>query len=241
VTARREKIMKLARIGVAVAALAALAAFVGVGLPEGAQGTSDATTHGITVSGNGKVTTVPDRAQFCFDVENHADTADAASAANAAGMQKVIDALRDAGVASKDMQTVNLSVSPLYNDDGSKVLGYVATNSVCATTKVADAGSIVDTGLGAGADRVSGPTLTKADTDTLYADALRAAVADARARAEVLAAAAGVTLGQVISMAEVSESSGPIPYALTDARASAPIEPGTQDIEADVTVTFAIA
>jgi uncharacterized protein YggE len=231
--------MKLARIAVVVLAVGAAAAFVGVGLPEGAKGGSDSTTDGITVSGSGKVTTVPDRAQFCFDVENHDDSAEAASAANAAATQKVIEALRRAGVADKDLQTVDVSVSPVYNDAGTKVIGYTATNSVCATTSVADGGSVVDAALKAGADRVSGPNLTKAESDKLYADALRAAVADARSRAEVLADAAGVKVGRVLSIVEGS-ASGPIAYDVAATSPETPIQPGTQDIEATVTVTFAI-
>jgi uncharacterized protein YggE len=174
-------------------------------------------------------------------VEDHADTAEAASGANAAAMQKVIAALRKAGVAEKDLQTVNLSVEPEYNDAGTKVLGYTASNSVCATTSVASAGSVAEAGLGAGADRISGPNLTKADSTKLYDDALRAAVADARSRADVLADAAGVEVGAVVSIQEGSEPSYPVAYDLAMASPEAPIEPGTQDIEATVTITYAIA
>jgi len=88
---------------------------------------------------------------------------------------------------------------------------------------------------------VSGPNLTKAESDKLYDDALRAAVADARSRAEVLAGAAGVKVGEVLSIAEGSAPPGPIAYDLALAAPETPIQPGTQDIEATVTVTFAIA
>jgi uncharacterized protein len=239
-SANQEKTMRLARIAVLVAAIAAIAAFIGVGLPEGAKGSADQPGHTITVNGSGTSSTVPDEAQFCFDVEDHADTAEAASAANAAAMRDVIDALRKAGVADKDMQTVQVSVSPVYNDAGSKVVGYVATNSVCATTSVTDAGSVADAALQAGADRVDGPNLTKADSDKLYDDALRAAVADARSRADVLADAAGVEVGEVVSIQEGSEPSYPIAYDLAATSPAAPIQPGTQDIEATVTVSYAI-
>jgi len=232
--------MKVARIAVLVAGIAAIAAFIGVGLPERAKGSADQPAHTITVNGNGKATTVPDEAQFCFDVEDHADTAEAASSANAEGMRKVIAALRGAGVAGKDMQTVQVSISPVYSDAGTKVIGYVATNSVCATTSVADAGTVADAALKAGADRVDGPNLTKGDSDKLYDDALRAAVADARSRADVLADAAGIQVGQVVSIQEGSEPSYPIAYDMA-ASPEAPIQAGTQDIEATVTVTYAIA
>ena len=239
-TAEQEKTMKLARIAVLVAGVAAIAAFIGVGLPEGAKGSADQPAHTITVNGSGTSSTVPDEARFCFDVEDHADTADAASAANAAAMRDVIAALRKAGVTDKDMQTVQVSVSPLYNDAGSKVIGYVATNSICATTSVTDAGSVAEVALKAGADRVDGPNLTKADSDKLYDDALRSAVADARSRAEVLADAAGVEVGGVVSIQEGSEPSYPIAYDMAAASPETPIQPGTQDIQATVTVTYAI-
>ena len=240
-TAKQEKTMKLARIAALVAGIAAIAAFIGVGLPEGAKGSADQPGHTITVNGSGTSSTVPDEAQFCFDVEDHAETAEAASAANAAAMEGVIAALRRSGVAEQDLQTVSLSVEPEYNDAGTKVLGYTASNSVCAITRISDAGSVADAGLGAGADRISGPNLTKADSTKLYDDALRSAVADARSRAAVLADAAGVKVGEVVSIQEGSEPSYPVAYDLALASPEAPIEAGTQDIEATVTVTYAIA
>ena len=233
--------MKVARVGALVVALAAVAAFIGIGLPEGAKGSAEPTDHTITVNGSGTASAVPDQAQFCFDVEDHADTAAAASAANAAATRKVIEALRQAGVAERDLQTVNVSVEPEYNDAGTKVLGYTASNSVCATTSVSDAGSVADAGLGAGADRISGPNLTKADSTKLYDDALRAAVADAHSRAAVLADAAGVKVSEVVSIQEGSEPSYAVAYDLALTSPEAPIQAGTQDIEATVTVTYAIA
>jgi uncharacterized protein YggE len=241
VTANKEKTMKLARIGVVVLAAAAAVAFVGVGLPQGAKGDS-APTHGITVNGVGKVSTVPDRATFTFGVETHRSTAADASDANNGEMRRVIDALKAAGVADADMQTSQISVYPEYKDSGSGVSGYVASNSVTVTVGIADAGSVVQAAVGAGANQVDGPSLTKDDSDALYAKALRDAVDDARARAQVLADAAGVTLGGVISIEEGSEPSGPIAYDMALASPErAPIEPGKQDVEADITVTFAIA
>ena len=95
--------------------------------------------------------------------------------------------------------------------------------------------------VASGANQVDGPSLTKADSDKLYADALRDAVVDARARAEVLADAAGVRVGEVVSIVEGSAPSGPIAYDMALTAQPAPIEPGKQDVEAGVTVTFALA
>jgi uncharacterized protein len=235
--------MKLARIAVVAAALAALAAFVGVGLPEGAKGRSDEPSHAITVHGTGKVSTVPDQATFTFGVSTKRQTAADASEANNRQMREVLDALKAAGVPEEDVRTSQISIYPSYSESGSEVVGYEASNSVTVTVPLAKAGDALEAAVSAGANQVDGPSLTKDATDKLYAGALRAAVADARSRAEVLADAAGVKLGEVVAIEEGSEPSGPIAYDLRVAASSeqAPIEPGKQDIEADVTVSFAIA
>jgi hypothetical protein len=234
--------MKLARIGLVVVAVAALAAFVGVGLPEGAQGLSGEPTHGITVHGTGKASTVPDSAVFTFGVNTKRKTPVDASEVNNRQMRELIDALKAAGVPDEDIQTSQISLYPDYDNSGS-VVGYQATNAVTVTVSLAKAGAALEAAIAAGANQVDGPSLTKTETDKLYDNALRAAVDDARTRAEVLAAAAGVKVGEVISIAEGSEPQGPIPYAydLAANTARAPIEPGKQDIDAEVTITFAIA
>ena len=89
-----------------------------------------------------------------------------------------------------------------------------------------------------GSDGVSGPSLSRSDTTSLYKDALRDAVADAKDKASALAAAAGLTLGGVQSIQEGS-SEPPVMWAAAKADAgSVPIEPGTQSITANVTVTY---
>jgi uncharacterized protein YggE len=189
----------------------------------------------ITVNGTGSVTTVPDRATFSFGADARAATAKAAiSQANDAA-DAVVAALKKAGVAAADLQTSQISLDPQTTDDGTRVTGYVASSSVTATTSVANAGSLVDAAVGAGATSVSGPSLSRADTDALYADALTQAVADARTKAQALAAASGLTLGTVRS---VIEGGSAMPMPLGISTGAAKIEPGTQTIEASVTVTF---
>jgi len=189
----------------------------------------------ITVNGTGSVTTVPDRATFSFGADARATTAKAAisQANDAAGA--VAAALKKAGVASADLQTSQISLEPQTTDDGTRVTGYVASSSVTATTSVANAGSLVDAAVDAGATSVSGPSLSRADTDALYRDALKQAVADARSKAEALAAASGLTLGAVRTVVEGGGAPVPLPMA---ASAAAEIEPGTQSVGATVTVTF---
>ena len=233
--------MKLVRIGALAAAAAVVGAFVGVGLPEGAGGQPDQAARQIRVSGNGTAAGVPDQADFWFGVDTKGETAREAVGANGRDMRRLIAALKGAGIGDKDIQTAEISVSPVYSNSGSNVVGYSASNSVTVTVDVGEAGSVIDRAVAAGANQISGPTLTKSDSADLYRSALRSAVADARARAEALAAAAGVQIGAVVSIDEGS-SPEPIPYrmAAVDAQ-STPIEPGKQSIDATVTVTYAIA
>jgi hypothetical protein len=107
---------------------------------------------------------------------------------------------------------------------------------------LADVGAVVDAAAKAGANQVYGPNLSIADQTELYKDALADAFEDARDKAEAIAAAAGVSLGDVVNVVE-----GGAVYPMPAAEAAAadaggvPIQPGQQEIQASLTVTFAIA
>jgi uncharacterized protein len=196
----------------------------------------------ITVNGTGIVTTVPDEAQFTFGVSTTAPSAKAALAGNAARMNRLIASLKAAGIPPADIQTAEISLSPNTNENGSKVLSFTASNSVTVETKqIARAGSIVDAAVGAGANLVSGPSLGPSGQAALQRRALQKAVTDARGRALAIAQAAHVTLGPVLTVNE--GSSTPIQFAPTPkaaASSATPVEPGSVQVEEDVTVTFAI-
>lgn len=233
--------MKPIRIATLVVAAAAFVAFAGVGRPDSAGGASKP-SGGITVNGTGTITSVPDEATFTVGVQTQGATAREALASNSQQTRRVIDAVRSAGVAKGDLQTQNVSVSANYTDE-SRIDGYTATNSVLVTIHgLSTAGKVLDAATNAGANEVYGPSLSRSDAEKLQAKALREAVGAARQKAEALAAAAGVSLGRVTAISE-GFSGGPEPYYANDLRAmkaEAPIEPGTQDIQASVTVTFAI-
>jgi uncharacterized protein len=192
----------------------------------------------ITVTGNGSVTTVPDRATFGFSIETRAKTASAALAQNSTDAAAVISALKSAGVTSANLQTSQVSLNPQTSQDGNTIVGYAASNSVTVRTGLASAGAVVDAAVGAGANGVSGPSLDVSDQSALYRDALHKAVDDAKLKAQSLADAAGISLGAVQSIGEGS-SSTPFPIADKMSAAGAPIEAGTQEIQASVTVTYA--
>lgn len=228
------------RLLLAVAAGLTVVALAGaVGLPDlaGAQDASS-TPDTLTVNGLGTVKAVPDEAQMSFGVETRRPTAQAAVAANADAMRKVINALRQAG--AREIATQWVSVYP-YMSDGTTIEGYSASNSVSAVSDVDDAAGLIDAAAEAGANQVSGPGLSSSNAEELYRQALAKAVADARLRADVLAKASGRSLGQITAIVEGGAAT-PLPYAERAAldAGSTPIVPGQQETSASITVTFSL-
>lgn len=230
-----KRLLFLTIVGLAVVSLAGAASLIDLASAQEPAATSDT----ITVNGVGTVTVVPDEAQLSFGVETRRQTAQAAVAANADGMEKVIAALRQAG--ARKVATQWVSVYPFTNEDGS-IQGYVASNSVSVVGDVEDAPALIDAAAAAGANQVSGPGLSSSNAEALYRQALGKSVDEARARAEVLAKAAGRTLGAITSIVESGAAPPPGPlYDRAEAAASStPIVPGQQEITATVSVTFSL-
>jgi uncharacterized protein YggE len=201
-----------------------------------------ATAHSIVVTGSGSVTSVPDRAQLSFGVSSTAKTASAALRANAAEMTRVIASVKSQGIAAADVRTELVSLSPVYSQGGDAIVGYTASNSVGVTVRNLDKiGALIDAAVDAGANQVNGPNLVRSDANALYRQALRAAISNARGKAQTIAKASGLALRRIT---DVTESGGPAPVpeaAKVSAAPSTPIEPGTQLVEATVTVTFSVA
>jgi uncharacterized protein YggE len=200
---------------------------------------------GITVVGTGSVSVVPDTAEWSFGVQTVGDTADAALRENSAAVERLLAALRDAGVDGKDLRTEQVSVYPRTSSDGLTVTGYDASNTVRATVRGLErAGAVVDAASEAGANQIYGPSLTVSDAAAQYREAVDAAYDDARSRAEAIAAKAGLSLGAPVAIVEGGGGVGPLPFAAREDAAAAgadvPIEPGVQEIGATLTVTFAI-
>jgi len=228
------------RLLLAVAAGLTVVALAGaVGLPDlaGAQDAAPADDT-VTVSGVGIVKAVPDEAQMSFGVETRRPTAQAAVAANADAMRKVINALRQAG--AREIATQWVSVYPFTRQDGT-IEGYSASNSVSALSDVDDAPGLIDAAAEAGANQVSGPGLSSSNAEALYRQALAKAVADSRLRAEVLAKAAGRSLGEITTIVEGGAQPTPLyREAALGGDASTPIVPGQQETSASISVTFSL-
>ena len=218
-------------LGLVVAAVAAVAV-----LQPGGAGAVDPppTTDTVTVSGEGIVLAVPDRAEISAGVETRAATAKAALQANATAMDDVLRALRSAGGTDVTTQSVSLSTS--FDDKGSPN-GFVASNIASATVAFSKAGALIDAAVAAGANTVFGPSPSRSDADALYREALAKAVADAGERAAVLAKAAGRELGRVTAISESGAAPVPV-FAKAAADASTPVESGPQETTASVSVTY---
>jgi uncharacterized protein YggE len=232
--------MKPLRLVLLCAGVAAIVAFVGVGLPARAR-SADAqpTTRTITVSGTGTVSATPTQAGFEFGVSTRSKTAQQALSDDSTQMRKLIAALEAAGIPAAALQTSSVSLDPVRSGDDSTIVGYSASNTVSATVNdLSKAGAVVDAAVAAGANEVDGPNLTVADQTAFYDQALKAAAADARAKAQVLAAAGGLQVGAVASVEE-NTGNAPLPFAQSAADStSTPIQAGTQQVTASVTVVF---
>jgi uncharacterized protein len=195
----------------------------------------------ITVNGDGTATVVPDRASFNFGVSAQSTTAAEALSRMARQAHGIKAALERAGLPASDIQTTEVSLWPRNAPHGGGIVGYTASDSVEATVDLAKAGAAVDAAVAAGANNAYGPNLTVADESSSRDQALKHALADAKAKAETIAAADGLTLGAV----EHVRISTPQPQAYyTEGLAAfapaarVPISPGTQKIQATVTVTY---
>ncbi|MFQ5879950.1 MAG: SIMPL domain-containing protein [Dehalococcoidia bacterium] len=206
--------------------------------------------QGISVSGEGRVSGVPDVAILTLGVSTQAATVQAANAQAQEAMNKLLDALRANGIADKDIQTRQFSISPQYDyrpDRQPQIIGYQVTNMVRVKVRsIDDTGKVIDDAVAAAGDplQVQGISLTIDDTTALRVQARAEAMADAVAKAEQLASLAGVGLGKPTF---ISESGGfappPVFFRAADelgAPASTPISPGELEVVVTVQVTYAI-
>jgi uncharacterized protein YggE len=200
----------------------------------------------IVVPGTGRVAVSPDVADVRLGVSLTRPTVEAARAEAAASMDAILAAIDSAGVERRDVRTTLLSVQPQYDyRDGRapRLVGYQLANAVDVTVRdLGRLGDVVDGTLGAGATSLDRLSFRVADPSDAERDARLAAMADARSRADVLAAAAGLTILGVSDVVEGAAAASPLPrfrelhVAMADA--STPIEAGTTEIVVGVTVSY---
>ena len=168
---------------------------------------------GITVSGSGSAFGEPDIAVLSLGVEAQATGVAEARSQAAEAMDAMLDALKEGGVASEDIQTTRFSVQPRYDFTERRqiLVGFTVTNMVTAKIRnIDDTGDLIDAAIEAGGDlaRINNLRFTIDDPSALEDEARLEAMAEARSKAETLAQAAGVVLG---SPRSISEGGGPVP------------------------------
>ncbi len=231
-----------------LATAAALAALPLTLAPAAAQIAPPIITDGavLEVAAEGRTTRVPDVATIRAGVVTQGATAAAALGENAQRIAAVLDALKRAGVAPRDIRTANVGLSPQYRyADGQApvITGYQATNTVAIRFRdVAKAGAILDTLVKQGANQIDGPSLSIDQPDAALDEARADAVKRARARAELYAGAAGLSVSRILSISENGQNDGstpqPILYARAKADASTAIAAGETDVTVTVNVRF---
>lgn len=205
----------------------------------------------IMVSGTGRVSVVPDRADLRLGVSVARPTVDAARTVAAETMDAILAAIDAAGVARRDVRTSMLSVHPRYDyRDGAPpaLTGYELSNVVEVTIRdLARLTDIVDGTLRAGATSMDGLSFRVADPGPAEREARLAAMTEARARADVLAEAAGLSILGVADIVEGPATSPPMPrmkaerMMLAAADVATPVEAGSTEVAVTVMVTYRTA
>ena len=203
-------------------------------------------TRTITVSGEGSITVKPDTASISMGVQANAATAtEALDQANRAATA-LIDALKATGIADDDIVTSGLAIYPQYANADNKITGYQASNNVTVTVRDIDqAGPVIDAAAKAAGENITvgGISFYVDDTEKVITQARTNAIDNAKKRADEYATAAGVKVGAVMQISEVSVSQPPIYYtsASRDEAAGAaptPVQTGTQELSVTITVVY---
>ena len=202
----------------------------------------------LDINATGETTRVPDIAVISAGVITRAPTAAAAIQQNAARMERMLAALRRAGVAERDIQTSSINLNPEYRhaeNQPPRLVGYTASNTLSIRFRdIRSTGQILDALVAEGANQIHGPTLTIDKPEQALDEARADALAKGRQRAELYARALGM---RVVRLLSVSESGGhppprPMPYAMavTAERGGADtsLEPGEQKLQVTLAMSF---
>jgi uncharacterized protein YggE len=202
----------------------------------------------VTALGVGTGTAAPDKATVSFGVNAKAKTGPAAMESCTKATNRIVEALKKAGIEEKEIQTQQISLYPFYEGRAKKPTGYQASQSISVTTKKLDKlGEVMSAAMDVGASQVSGPRFFMSSENVARADAIAKAMEDAKSRAVAMAKASGRSLGGVVSVTEAVDSSsgypnydvvhGSVAYAASSLM-KAPVLPGQQDQTAQISVVF---
>lgn len=203
----------------------------------------------ISVSGEGKATTPPDMATIHTGVVTQAETAHDALAVNNVAIKNILTTLAEHKIAAKDIQTSSFDVRPEYRrgprgQQEPEIVGYRVTNQVRVFVRnLPDLGQVLDALVAAGSNQVSGISFGIDDPTGVLNQARNRAISDARSRAQLYAQAAGVRVGNVISISEQATAIPRPQFAralAAEAAGAVPVATGEQEIRATIHMVFAI-
>lgn len=199
----------------------------------------------LDITATGEVSRVPDVAIISAGVVSRSATATGALQDTAARMDKVIAALKRAGVADRDIQTSNVSLNPEYryvDNQAPQLVGYTSSNNVTVRFRdIRSSGKILDALVGQGANQINGPTLVVDKPESGLDEARAKAIAAGKARADLYARSLGMRVARVVAISESSYTpEPPRPFVMAARAEAAPtrIEPGEQKLQVSVTMTF---
>jgi uncharacterized protein YggE len=240
--------MKLNRIRTiaSIITVSAVAGVVALAIP--ANGADATNTRYITVTGVGTISVVPDAVRFNATVSALASTNAAALSSASKSAAAVRTALKEKGIALKDIRSANISVYPEYNytqEAGTKITGYRASQSFdVLIRKASDAGTIIEAVVTAGGDNVQlgGVIPTTLNPAIATEEARAAAVANAKSKASSYAKLLGTSIGKVLFLEEQSSPiySSPFPMAKAEADSAVQIDLGEQDVTVTITVRWTL-
>lgn len=202
----------------------------------------------IEVTGEASVSAKPDFAIVTLGVTSTGKDAGEAMATNARSVSSLIATLKDQGVAPADIQTSSLSIAPQFSNPGpgganrQTIVGYTATNMVTVTARdLGNLGRLIDKAVAEGANAMYGIAYGQNNPGALLDKARPNAVADARHKAEIYAAAAGAKVGRLMWLTDQT-SPAPVAFAprvgMQAAAAPTPIEPGEDKLTVTVSARF---
>lgn len=199
----------------------------------------------LDLEASADVTRVPDIAVITAGIASQAPTATAALDVSAQTMQRVLEALRRAGIDQRDIQTANISLSPEYRysqNQSPQLVGYNATNNVTVRFRnIRSSGKVLDALVAQGANQLSGPALLVDHPDEALDEAREKAVATGRARATLYARSLGLHVVRLVSVTENGTAApGPLPIRMQAAvaKADTSVEPGAQKLGVTLSMTF---
>ncbi len=230
--------------------LFALALAAAIALPAAAHA-ADPAPRRIVVLGEGEAAVKPDMAILTLTVMREALTAREALDANNKAMAEVVAAMKASGMADRDLQTAGVQINPRYDytnkPDGTqeaKLAAYQVSNTLTVRVRdLAKTGEILDKSVTLGVNQGGGLVFSNDDPSATLTEARKKAVADAMDKARTLSEAAGVKLGQVLEISDVSYAQPPMPivakaYGGAADQAAVPVEAGENAYKVQINVTF---